>query len=68
MPCTAFFGVSQNDPTPSFQKPPGKAPFLKEILKWWQHAGVLSHVQLFATPWTIAYQASLSMGFFRQEY
>ena len=28
----------------------------------------LGHVQLFATPWTIAYQASLSMGFSRQEY
>ena len=28
----------------------------------------LSHVQLFVTPWTVAYQASLSMGFFRQEY
>ena len=25
----------------------------------------LSHVQLFATPWTVAYQASPSMGFFR---
>ena len=25
-------------------------------------------VQLFATPWTVAYQASLSMGFSRQEY
>ena len=29
---------------------------------------LLSHVQLFATPWTVAYQASPSMGFFRQEY
>ena len=28
----------------------------------------LSHVQLFATPWTIAHQAPLSMGFPRQEY
>ena len=27
-----------------------------------------SHVQLLATPWTAAYQASLSMGFSRQEY
>ena len=27
----------------------------------------LSHVQLFATPWTIAYQAPPSMGFSRQE-
>ena len=28
----------------------------------------LSHVQLFATPWTVAYQAPLSMGFSREEY
>ena len=28
----------------------------------------LSHVQLFATPWTVAHQAPQSMGFSRQEY
>ena len=28
----------------------------------------LSCVQLFAIPWTVVYQASLSMGFSRQEY
>ena len=28
----------------------------------------LSLVQLFATPWTVAHQASLSTGFPRQEY
>ena len=28
----------------------------------------LSHVQLFATPWTVDYEASPSMGFSRQEY
>ena len=28
----------------------------------------LSHVRLFATPWTVAYQAPLSMGFSRQQY
>ena len=27
-----------------------------------------SHVRLFATPWTVAHQVPLSMGFFRQEY
>ena len=27
----------------------------------------LSDVQLFATPWTVACKAPLSMGFFRQE-
>ena len=29
---------------------------------------LLSRVQLFATPWTVAHQAPLSMGFSRQEY
>ena len=29
---------------------------------------MLSHVQPFATLWTVARQASLSMGFSRQEY
>ena len=31
-------------------------------------ACMLSHVWLFATPWTVACQALLSMGFHRQEY
>ena len=31
-------------------------------MKW------LSRVQLFATPWTVAYQVPLSMEFSRQEY
>ena len=29
---------------------------------------LLSCVRLFATPWAVAYQALLSMGFSRQEY
>ena len=29
---------------------------------------LLSRVRLFATPWTVVYQASPSMGFSRQEY
>ena len=31
-------------------------------------AYLLSQVQLFATPWTVAHQAPLSMGLSRQEY
>ena len=31
-------------------------------------AQLLSHVQLFATPWTVAHQAPLFMGCSRQEY
>ena len=29
---------------------------------------MLSHIQLFVTPWTIAYHASLFMEFLKQEY
>ena len=32
------------------------------------HACILSDVRHFVTPWTVAYQAPLSVGFFRQEY
>ena len=28
----------------------------------------LSHLQIFATPWTVAHQAPLSMGYSRQKY
>ena len=34
----------------------------------WSEVKSLSRVQLFVTPWTIAYQASPFMGFSRQEY
>ena len=34
----------------------------------WSEVKSLSHVRLCATPWTVAYQAPLSMGFSRQEY
>ena len=40
---------------------------LRWVLKWY----VLSHfsrVRLFVTPWTVAHQAPLSVGFPRQEY
>ena len=36
--------------------------------KWKVKVKLLSCVQLLATPWTAAYQAPPSMGFFRQEY
>ena len=42
---------------------------------WWatesmgsQRVKSLSRVQLFATPWTVAHQAPLTLGFSRQEY
>ena len=36
--------------------------------KWKVKVKSLSHVQIFTTPWTAAYQAPLSVGFSRQEY
>ena len=36
--------------------------------KWKMKVKSFSHVWLFMTPWTAAYQAPPSMGFFRQEY
>ena len=32
------------------------------------YAQLLSNIQLFVTPWTVAHRAPLSMGFPRQEY
>ena len=39
-----------------------------EIFVSVKYTCVLSHVQLFATPWTVAHRASLSVGFPRQEH
>ena len=41
---------------------------LKEELPRSLKVKFLSGVRLFVTPWTVAYQAPLSMGFSRQEY
>ena len=35
---------------------------------WFVVVSLLSYVQFFATPWTVARQPPLSMGFPRQEY
>ena len=40
----------------------------KERKKERKKVKLLSRVQLFATPWTVAHQAPLSMEFSRQEY
>ena len=36
--------------------------------KWKVKVKLLSHIRLFATPWSAAYQAPTPMGFSRQEY
>ena len=65
---------------PIYRSPPGSPVpgiLLARILKWvaisfsnaWKwKVKSLSHVRLLVTPWTVAYQAPLSMGFSRQEY
>ena len=41
---------------------------LDPFIRWESERKLLSRVQLFATLWTVAYQAPPSMGFSRQEY
>ena len=44
---------------------------IRDVATWSVGANVPSHfscIPLFATPWTVACQAPLSMGFSRQEY
>ena len=38
------------------------------MIQWYWVLSCFSHVRLSATPWTVAHQAPLSMGFSRQEY
>ena len=46
-----------------------KVKFLRnECLKLLSEVKSLSHVRLFATPWTVSYQVPPSIGFSRQEY
>ena len=42
--------------------------FLLQCMKLKVKVKLLSRVRIFATPWTAAYQAPLSIGFSRQEY
>ena len=44
------------------------SPCLFNLYAEWKWVKSPSRVQLFATPWTLARQAPLSMGFSRQEY
>ena len=37
-------------------------------MSWGKKLKLLSCIRLFATPWIVAYQASPSMGFSRQQY
>ena len=41
---------------------------MTDLLAQWSVVELLSCVRLFVTPWTVAYQAPLSMGFSQQKY
>ena len=64
-----IFRVSWVLESSGYLESPGQLK-VKHILPLKMKAKVksLSCVRLFATPWTVAYQASPSMGFSRQEY
>ena len=47
---------------------PSKSPAYMLFSSTSELLKLLSHVQLFATPWTVAYQTLPSMEFSRQEY
>ena len=51
--------------TPVYKQPHTAGRYLTGHHEW---VKLLSRVRLFATPWTLAHQAPLSMGFSRQEY
>ena len=55
-------------PVPSSSLCPPLSPFNLSYKLFLSEVKLLSHVQLFATPWTIAYRAPRSMEFSRQEY
>ena len=59
--CTLWGGV----PLPPLEWHPSPAQLLEYFVVV-DHS--LSHVYLFVTPWTVAHQAPLSVGFHRQEY
>ena len=54
-------GIGPRSPTLQADSLPSEPPVKAKVK-------LLSRVQIFATPWTVAYQAPPSMGFSRQEY
>ena len=73
---SVIWNIYSNFTNTILSKIPGESSSTYQCLDvvWWRdcvRACVLSHfshVQLFVTLWTIALQAPLSMGFFRQEH
>ena len=69
--CDPIDGSPPGSPVPGIlqaRTPEWDAISFSNAWKWKVKVKSLSHVRLFATPWTAAYQAPPSMGFSRQEY
>ena len=65
-----FLNAEKGISTKRYMNTPCKIPYITLVYVFTScmHAQLLSHVRLFATLWTAAHQAPLSMGFSRQEY
>ena len=69
--CDPVDGSPPSFPVPGIlqaRTPEWVAISFSNACKWKVKVKSLSHVRLFSTPWTAAYQAPPSMGFSRQEY
>ena len=69
--CDPIDGSPPGSPVPGIlqaRTPEWVAISFSNAGKWKVKVKLLSRVRLFATPWTAAYQAPLTMGFSRQEY
>ena len=69
--CNSIDGSPPGSPLPGIPQartPEWVAISFSNAWKWKVKMKLLSRVWLLATPWTVAYQAPLSMGFSRQEY
>ena len=69
--CDPIDGSPPGSPVPGIlqaRTPEWVAISFPSAWKWKMKVKSLSHVRLFVTPWTAAYQAPPSMGFSRQEY
>ena len=77
-PCSQFHGLKVINGTDTRQKMQHqlttnqlsslRRAHQETLILWWTSLKLLSRVRLFEIPQTTAYQASLSMGFSRQEY
>ena len=67
--CIVFFTLKTESPPPVFIDWCQEGNIFHEpCWGFWSEVKSLSRVWLFATPWTVAYQAPPSMGFSRQQY